>query len=455
MAHLGEHAAVIGASMGGLLAARALADHYNKVTIIDRDDLPAVFEPRKGVPQGRHAHGLLARGREVLDRLFPGLDEELVAEGALHGDIVDDCLWYNYGCYLKNASSELVGLLVSRPMLEGGIRRRLGRLSNIRLREQCDAVALELDSARGRVVGLRLRALTGGENREETVKADFVVDASGRGSRSPAWLESFGYAKPREETVQVDIGYRTRQYRRRPDHLGGKVALILGATSPQWRFGALLAQENDRWIVTLGGYFGDEAPSDDHGFLEFARGLPKPEIYGVLRDAEPLSPLVSYHFRASLRRRYEELSRFPDGFLVYGDALCSFNPIYGQGMTVACLEALALGECLSSGLAGVSRRFFRKASKLIDTPWQIAVGGDLQHPKVQGARPLPVRFLNWYIGKLYSAAQGDGELATTFLQVANLMQPPTALLKPQVALRVLCGARTSGANASAEAPRMA
>ena len=448
MARLGEHAVVIGASMGGLLAARALADCYDRVTIIERDALPELRAPRKGVPQGRHAHGLLARGREVLDELFPGFSDELVAEGALHGDVVDDVLWYNYGCYLSNAPSGLMGLLASRPMIEDGVRRRLRGLANVRLREQSEVAALEFDRAQGRVVGLRVADRREGESREETIGANLVVDASGRGSRSPAWLEALGYAKPREESVNVDIAYRTRQYRRRPDQIGGKTAVILGASSPQWRFGALLAQEDDRWIVTLGGYLGDEAPSDDRGFVEFAGSLPKPEIYEAIKDAEPLSPLVSYHFRASLRRRYEALSRFPEGFLVCGDALCSFNPIYGQGMTMACLEALALGECLSGGADGAARRFFRAASRLIDTPWGIAVGGDLQHPGVPGARPAQVRFVNWYVGKLYRAAQRDPDLAKTFLQVANLMRPPATLLRPQIALRVWKGSRGLAAKPS-------
>jgi 2-polyprenyl-6-methoxyphenol hydroxylase-like FAD-dependent oxidoreductase len=436
-----KHAIVIGASMGGLVAARALADHYDEVTVLDRDVLPEQREPRKGVPQGRHAHGLLARGREVLDQLFPGFSDELVADGAVHGDIVDNVLWYNYGCYLRNTSSTLIGLLVSRPMLEERVRRRLCALPNIRLREQCDATDLEFDRARGRVTGVRVQSRAVAESRQETIEADLVVDASGRGSRSPAWLEALGYSKPPEQDITVDISYKTRQYRRRPDHMGGKTAAIIGACAPIWRFGAILAQEGNRWIVTMGGYLGDESPANDAGFIEYARSLPTPEIYNVLHDAEPLSELTPYHFRASLRRRYEQLSRFPEGFLVFGDAICSFNPIYGQGMTVACLESLALRDCLAISADGVARRFFRAASKLIDTPWQIAVGSDLQHPEVQGERPAQVRFLNWYIAKLYQAARHDRVLALTFLQVANLIQPPTTLLNPRIALRVWRGNR--------------
>jgi 2-polyprenyl-6-methoxyphenol hydroxylase-like FAD-dependent oxidoreductase len=434
---VGRQAVVIGASMGGLLAARALADCFAEVTVLERDALPEAHEPRKGVPQGRHAHGLLARGREVLEQLFPGLGEEMVAQGAIHGDIVDKVLWFNHGAYLHNAPSGLLGLLISRPMLEDGVRRRLLQLPNIRLREQCDVLEPTFDCAAGRVTGVRARSAAG----TQTMRADLVVDAGGRGSRSPAWLAAQGYAKPREERIAVDIGYMTRLYRRRPGHLAGKQAAIIAACRPDWRCGAILAQEGERWIVSLGGYLGDHPPADEAGFLAFARSLQKPEIFEVVRDAEPLSPFTPYRFGANLRRHYQELTRFPQGFLVCGDALCSFNPIYGQGMTVACLEALALRECLAAGAHGIARRFFRAASRLIDIPWQIAVGGDLQHPAVQGKRTPRLRFINWYLAKFFQVGQCDAVLATRFIEVANLIRQPAALLDPRIALRVWQGGR--------------
>src|SRR5258708_6566092 len=438
MAHIGKHAIVIGASMGGVLAARALADHYGEVTMVERDALPQTYEPRKGVPQGRRAHGLLARGREVLEQLFPHFTEGMVADGAVSGDILDECVWVKYGVYLYNARSNRVGLAVSRPMLEGGVRRRLLQLPNVRLRERCNVLEAVFDRAKGRVAGVRVRD---GSEGPETMSADLVVDASGRGSSSPAWLEALGYATPRQEEIKVNIGYLTRQYRRKPEHLCGKKGAIVAACQPDWRFGAILAQEGNRWIVSLGGYLGDRVQADDAGFLEFARSLPKPEIFEVIRDAEPLCPLMPYQFSANLRRHYEELSRFPEGFLVYGDALCSFNPVYGQGMTVACVESLALNECLLAGAQGIARRLFRAASRLIDTPWQIAVGSDLQHTRVEGKRTAAVRFINWYIAKLYQAAQSDAVLATRFLKVANLIQQPGTLLSPALAFRVWKGNR--------------
>src|SRR5437868_3839756 len=428
-------AIVIGASMGGLLAARALADYYGQVIIVERDALPEGYEPRKGVPQGRHTHGLLARGREVLEDLLPGFTEEMVAQGATPGDIADKVLWFNHGFYLCNAPSKLLGLAISRPMLEGSVRRAVLQLQNVRLLERCAVLEPMIDRARGRVTGVRVQSQSGSDG-TQTMNSDLVVDASGRGSFSPAWLDAWGYPKPREELIKIDLGYATRQYRRLPEHLHGMMGAIIAACPPDWRFGAILSQEDDRWIVTLGGYLGDHAPTDDTGFVDFARSLPKPDIFDVIRHAEPICPLMPYHFSANLRRHYEEMSRFPAGFLVFGDALCSFNPVYGQGMTVACVEALALRDCLAAGTQEIAKRFFRAASQLLDIPWQIAVGSDLQHARVEGMRTTQVRFINWYIAKLYRAAQDDAVLATRFLEVANLMRQPTALLDPRMAFRV-------------------
>jgi 2-polyprenyl-6-methoxyphenol hydroxylase-like FAD-dependent oxidoreductase len=439
MAHLGNHAIVIGASIGGLLAARALADYYDEVTVFERDVLPNAHEPRKGVPQGRHAHGLLARGREILEQWFPGFTEEMIAQGALPGDLVDKGLWYNHGVYLCNVPSKLNGLGISRPMLENEVRRRLLQLTNVRVREQCNVSEPVATGEPSRVTGILVQDRDG--SNYETISADLVVDAAGRGSSSPRWLAKWGYSGPPEEQIKVNVNYVTRLYRRLPEHLEhglhGKLFAIIGACAPTWRFGALLGQEGDRWIVSLGGYLGEQVPSTNSGFLEFARSLPKPEIFDVIKNAEPLSEPTPYHFNSNLRRRYEQLSRFPEGFLVFGDALCSFNPIFGQGMTVACMESLALRNCLQNGQQGIAKRFFRATSKLVDVPWQIAVGSDLQNSNVEGKRTTQVRL------KFFQAAQHDGVLATKFLEVANLMEQPAALMSPGIALLVWKGNRAT------------
>jgi len=445
MKHIGQHAIVIGASMGGLLAARALSDFYAVVTVLERDTFPLSDVPRKGVPQGRHAHGLLARGRSVIENFFPGWTNEVVACGGVRGDIAGDVNWVGHGVTIKSAPSELVGLLASRPVLEGNVRRRLMALPNVRVIENCAVQELIADDSKTTIKGVRVRI---GNGAEHAIMADLVVDASGRGSPSPAWLHSFGFARPEEERIEIGIGYTTRVYRRRPTDLNGKLAVVIAGSGPNWRNGTILYQTEDRWIVSIGGYFGDHAPDDDQMFAAYAGSLPTTDIYDIVAHAEPLSDFVRYRYPANLRRRYERLARFPKGYLVFSDALCSFNPVYGQGMTVAAQEAALLRECLEAGDSDLARRFFTGASTVIDTPWDIAVGNDLRHPNVQGPRSPKVRFVNWYIGKLHMAARHDAKLAAAFLEVANLEAPPTRLLQPDIAMRVIrgnFGRRTGGA----------
>jgi 2-polyprenyl-6-methoxyphenol hydroxylase-like FAD-dependent oxidoreductase len=440
LTHRGGRAIVIGASIGGLLAARAVAEHYDRVTIVERDALPEAPEPRKGVPQGQHTHALHARGREGLEQLFPGLTEELLAEGALRGDGSAEFIWYNHGSCLCDAPSGLAGLLMSRPLLENGVRRQLLRLPNICLRQRCEVGALIFDHGGGRVAGVCVRSRDRAEG-AQTMAADLVVDATGRGSRCAMWLNGFGYPAPREEKFEVGFGYTTGLYRRQPEQLKGKLGAIVGACRPDWRGGVIVAQEGERWIVSLGGYLGDHAPTDEEGFLEFARSLQRPDIYQVIREAEKLSPLTYYRFGTNLRRHYAGLDRFPEGLLVYGDAFCSFNPIYGQGMTVAVMQSFALRQCLEAGTKDIARRFFRAADRLIDTPWQITIGSDLQHPGIKGKRSARLRFFNWYMAQLFRAAQTDIVLTTRFLEMLNLLRQPAALLEPQMALRVWRGNR--------------
>lgn len=429
----GARAVVIGGSMGGLLAARVLADHFSEVVLFDRDVFPQPGENRKGVPQGQHAHALLSSGRQMLERFFPGFRDELHQQGALKGDY-NIVRWFDNGVYHSRFEGIEV-LLVSRPRLEAHVRTRLSALPNVRVNPQHDVDSLVADGAR--VTGVRVRALSGGA--EQTLDAALVVDASGRGSQSPAWLEKLGFPRPQEDAVKVGLGYTTRVFRRTRAHLNGDLGVICPSAPPGRRGGVALPMEGDRWMVTLFGMLGDHPPTDAASFLEFAKTLPAPDLHQLISDAEPLSEPLPFKFPQSTRRRYESLARFPEGYLVFGDALCSFNPIYGQGMSTAALQAAALETCLAQGNAGLAPRFFTAASKVIDGPWTMAVGGDLRYDEVEGPRNAMVKFINWYIGKLHIAAGTDPAVARAFHRVANLLDPPPAILQPAVAWRVLQG----------------
>jgi flavin-dependent dehydrogenase len=212
----------------------------------------------------------------------------------------------------------------------------------------------------------------------------------------------------------------------------------LQAATPQHpRTGAIQALEGDRWMLTLAGILGDHPPTDPDGFLDFARSLRFPDIHRAIRDAEPLDDPVGFHFPASVRHRYERLDRFPDRLLVLGDAVASFNPIYGQGMSVAAVEALALRRHLERGIEPRPRRGFRDLARLVDVPWDMSAGGDLVFPGVQGRRTLKVRLVSTYLTRLHAAAAHDAHLASAFIRVAGLVAPPQSLLRPGIVLRVL------------------
>lgn len=441
---LGRRAIVLGASMAGLLAARVLAEHFDEVCLLERDALPGGPAARKGTPQALHAHGLLARGRLILESLFPGYTAALVAQGALAGDLLANAPFVAGGRRFACGPSSDSGLACSRLAIEAELRRRVLARPRVRALMEVDVLQPTFEEASGRVTGARLLHRNSGA--QETLAADLVVDCTGRGSRTPAWLREWGYEPPVEERVTVGIGYATAYLRREPHHAPGIAALIFTATPELPLPGVLLAQEPaedgvPRWVVTLGGYAGDHPPATLEGMRERARRMGDPTLTKLLEEAQPLAPVTRYAFAHSQRRRYERLARFPEGYLVLGDGLASFNPVYGQGMTVAACEAMELGCALGAGLAGLRQRFFARASKVVDVPWQLAVGADLAMPQVPGDRPAPVRFVNAYLARLFRAAPHDAAVALAFVRVAHLLAPPPHIFSPSIVARVLWHSR--------------
>ena len=437
--------------MAGLIAAKVLSGRFGRVTVLDRDRLPTAVEPRAGVPQGRHGHGLLASGADALERLFPGLRAELVDAGAIPGDVIGDVRWFQQGYYKARFTSGLRGILLSRPLLEATLRQRVVALPNVTLESETHVVELMSDLHGGAVAGVSTRR---GETRATLDDVSLVVDASGRSSRMPEWLERLGHHRPLESRVEVDLGYTTRFFRRRPADLGGDSGAIIGPDPPSGpRGGFILAQEGDRWIVTLAGWLGDHPATTRHGFEEFARTLARPDIYDVITHAEPLSEPVSYAFPANLRRHYERLTTLPERCVVIGDAICSFNPFYGQGMSVAALEGLLLDRCLEAGVHGLARRFYREAARVIDTPWTIAAGSDFAFTGVTGTRPLGTDATNWYLRRIHRVASTDRTVCRAFFDVANLLKPATTLFSPRFVARVVAGSlrRDAGIESSAGA----
>lgn len=430
-----DRVAVIGASMAGLLAARVLAEHAREVVLIERDRLrtqPAAdpVAPRKGVPQAAHAHVLLEGGQQVLEALFPDFAGRLCRAGAEIGG----GLFHSHGGFLE-ADPRTGTLLASRGLIEAEVRARVLALPQVRLLDAAQADPPRIGS--GRISGLRVQRLDGGGS--EQLETQLVVDATGRGSRTPSWLADQGLQAPPAERIEIGMRYATRHVRRAPGDLGGRGFIAVAAGPALPRGCGILTQEGGRWIVTLIGYFGDAPPTDDVGFLDFARSLPTPEPAALIERAEPLDAIRSTSFPANVRMHYEHLAAPPPGLIVIGDALAAFSPIYGQGMSVAALQARALQRCLAEGAgasAGLERRYYAAVAREIDAPWMLAAGNDRQ--LIPGARSTLVDRLQMrWVGQVIRAGHRDPVICESFLRVVRLVDPPTALARPALVARVL------------------
>ncbi|WP_319445457.1 MULTISPECIES: FAD-dependent oxidoreductase [unclassified Mycobacterium] len=436
MEKLGEHAVVLGASMAGLVAARVLAEFFETVTVVERDALSDGADTRRGVPQGRQIHGLLLRGAQVLEELFPGILNELVEAGAPRFDYGDlSQLHFNMGGHLAVQFGSLEGLRAytpSRPFLESHIRRRVRAIRNIAFLDSHDVVDVTSNTSRDRITGARI--VNRHNNLESELRADLVVDATGRGARTPAMLERLGYGRPAEDDVVIHLMYASQLLRVPPESLHESACLV--APVPGRPTGmAMLTYEHDTVMFAVFGMAGNDPPVGCAAMCDFAEPFAPAHILAAMRTAEPLGETAQHRFPSSRWRRYDKARLLPDGLLVVGDAVCSFNPIYGQGMTVAALEALALRKCLSRDTTDLPRRFFRATAKPIGQAWQLAAGGDLSLPEIDGAPPLSTRLLSGYMDRLLTAAEHDTVALEQFLKVAWLVDAPIRLLRPSMMRR--------------------
>ena len=341
-----SHAVVIGASIAGLLAAAALSGACPRVTLFERDTLPAEPGPRRGVPQTRQLHALQARGVQALDELLPGLRDELVAAGGVLADMQGDIHWYLDDYLLKPARTGLEGIGISRPLLEWLIRSRVAALPGVTITDATDVVRLV--TADDHVTGVTVRAARTRDAAEDTIAADLVIDAAGAGSRTPVWLPELGLDAPRTTRVRAGVTYVTRMYRRDQKQLDGRFGSLITPYPGRPFGGAVLRQEGERWVVLLAGMVGTEPPLDEDGMIAFADQFACGDIAGVMRESEPLTEPLKYTYPESARNHYEKLGQRLGGLLVIGDAYCGFNPIYGQGITIAALEALILRRLLGA-----------------------------------------------------------------------------------------------------------
>ena len=439
----GESAVVLGAGMAGLLSAAVLSEFYDDVTIVERDRLPGHPVHRRGVPQGRHLHSLLSRGSQALEQLLPGLLGELAAAGA---HVVDDGdlsrVYTRLGTHELNRSGKfadpasLVQYLPSRPLLEFHIRQRVSALHNTTFLDGHDVVEL-IAASPDRVTGVRVADRD--SNAVRTLDAELVVDALGRASRTPAALVSLGYDTPPEWISTAKASYYSQLLRVAPDAISEKLALIIGDRGAP--SGGLVASEDDTCILTVTRLgHGDQPPTDLAGLLTIAQRLLPPTTVAGLRSAQPIGHVVAFRYPGGTWRRYDRMTRFPRGLLVIGDALCTLNPIRGQGMTVGALQALTLQDTLRSAGTDIAPRFFTAAARHIQPVWAL---NESQEPDTddtgQHARPISGRVSKWFTHTALTAAKHDIVLTERMFRVAHLIDPPNRLQGPALAARIILG----------------
>ncbi|MET9225155.1 hypothetical protein [Lentzea sp. NPDC003310] len=404
-------AVVMGGGIAGLVAAHVLSESHD-VVVLERDELTDEPEYRAGVPQGRHTHGLLVRGGELLEELFPGLRDELVRAGAVLADAGDMQILNPLG-WLAKTHLGMPLLSLSRPLLETSIRRR---------------VRAEIVSG-VHVTGLSLRdgKVDGVLTRDGRVDADLVVDASGRSSKLPAWLAAAGITTPEPEVVDSGTGYATRIYTAPQDF---PVVYAESLSAPDLPRGvAAMRIEGDRLMVTAQGALGDHPPRELDGFQEFLDSLRVP-ISEKLADAEPLTPVYLFARTASRRNAFEDVADWPGGLVAVGDAVCAFNPVYGQGITVATMEALLFRRHKDFSAQGC-RAFQRKVARTSRAPWAMSSNADRSWSETRKGGVL-----GWYLKKWQAGIVLDPDLFRRFVRVVHMVASPATLLNPVVFRRL-------------------
>jgi len=448
---LGEHAVIIGGSLAGLMTARVLADHFESVTVLERDHIESGSALHKSIPQGNHLHGLLLAGQRVMASLYPNFLTKLDDLGSVR------CKWGKefvlYGPFGK--AYTVTGSVreprdfgidfyqQSRGLLEYCVRQSTLDCANVKYQYECPVQGLV--SRNGHVEGVRYN-----RNGESSfAAADLVVEAGGRGSHAPRWLRELGFQSPAETSIGVDLAYASTKFRvpadcdRQERLIGFDWGIAPGCPNS----GLMEIIEGDLWHVTLAGRFGQYPPQDEAGFLAFAKSLQTPRLYELIKDAERTADIITYRYPTAVRRHYERLPAFPEGFVVLGDAIASFNPVWGQGMSVAALQVQAFQQLLTervkegNGLGGLAMTFFPKAAEIADNAWALAANLDLSYPQTQGERPPDLREQQAYFAAVDALMPEDAEVQRLLIEVGNLCKPLSALSEEPLRSRALAEQR--------------
>ncbi len=411
-----EHAIVIGASLAGLCAARVLSDVYERVTVYERDDLPDGPANRSAVPQGKHVHLLMARGAQEYETHFPGLLEAMVADGVPILENRPDCIHFGAAGHVLGTAhrlqNEFTAYVPSRPHLEWQIRKRALAIANV---EVVNGAVIEPchDAVQSRVTGVQLDS-------GETVPADLVVDATGRATRLPVWLDKWGYQRPREETVDVGIAYASQQVHV-PDGLLAEKVVVAGASREQPLGLGMLFYEDGNWNVTTFGIGKVEPPRNYEQICDLADQIVPSHVSSALRRGTPIGEMAFHKYPTSRWRRYDKLERLPLGIIPFGDAVVSFNPTFGQGMTMTAIQASNLRTVLNSTDPDIAGQLAKVTAKTTWPVWAMTAIGDLTLHNATGELKWWYKPVGGLFDQFLGAAETDPVLAEWFLRRFSLL----------------------------------
>ena len=440
MGRIGGRAVIIGAGMAGLAAAGALAGRFEEVVVLERDRLPASPEWRLGAPQGQHVHALLTAGQRALERLLPGFTDALVAAGGVPSRANLDSRIEAPGFDpFPQRDFGWLTYCASRPLIEF-TARKLAETRGVTFRERRRVRQLEATPDASGVAAVRHEGDEGGSER---LAADLVIDASGRAAPTLDLLQALGRPPPEETAIGVDFAYSSAIFETPADApVDWKILMVMPAPDGPARGGLLAPIEGQRWIVSLGGRGDDTPPDDIAGYMAYAEGLRTSSLYDVIRRARRVSDPVKLGFRQSVRRRFDG-GGVPRGLLPLGDSLCRFNPVYGQGMSVAALEAVRLAELLderaglADPLADLAEVFVREADAIVEGPWRMSALPDLANPATRGERPPDLEQILRFGAALTILAAEDPEVHKLDAEVRQLIKPASALMTPEIVERVM------------------
>lgn len=438
------HAIIAGGSLAGLVTAKALASSFETIEIIESDAEPSIIEPRKGVPQGRHVHGLLKGGADALIALFPDIAQRLSQKGAASADFSKDVKWYINKRYMPRFAGDIPIHFQSRPLLEHCLREAVGELSNVTITYKAKITDYQLDPTTKRIISACIKS---GSGDTRTQQADLFIDATGRGSILSGWLLKNNFGEVPVSRTTVDLGYASCFLKLPSDSVRDWSSLLIYPTGPDEVRGCTLVRvENDSWLLTLAGYHNDHPPADQAGFLDFAQNLPRPEVYNAIENAEFLSDISLYKFPSSQHRHYKRLSNFPIGIIPVGDTNISLNPLFGQGMSVAILSAERLGNLVKNmnledakSLRDLSKAYLNSLDRIFKTPWDLTMGQDFKYPKTVGKKPRGLRIKNIFKSLILSSS--SLEVIGKFFKVVHLVEKELVFYRPIRALKVLFTAR--------------